>query len=143
MNAYALLDGLKPSANDNEIDIEALTARCYQALNDDFNSPVLIAELFEASRIINSVHDNKLNIDEHNLHLLRQLMQNFVNDILGLKDEMAASDELPQVLDFIVDLRSQAKANRDYATSDRIRIGLQEIGFQLKDSKEGTTWSRM
>ena len=81
-------------------------------MNDDFNSPVLIAELFEASRIINSVYDGKLKIDETNLELLKQLMQSFVLDILGLKDEKAADDDLPQVLNFIVNLRSQAKQTR-------------------------------
>jgi cysteinyl-tRNA synthetase len=142
MNAFTLLDGLKPSAT-SEVDIQALQTRCYEALNDDFNSPVLIAELFEASRIINSVHDNKLKIDEANLTLLKKLMQDFVIDILGLKTEQAATDELPKVMDFVVNLRSDAKANHDYATSDKIRDGLQKIGFQLKDSKEGTTWNKI
>jgi cysteinyl-tRNA synthetase len=142
MNAYTLLEGLKASA-ETEVDIEPLAQRCYQALNDDFNSPVLIAELFEASRIINSVHDNKLKINEASLQQLKNLMDTFVTGILGLKNEQAGTDELPQVLDFIVNLRSQAKANRDYATSDKIRDGLQQIGFQLKDSKEGTTWSKL
>ncbi|QJD95363.1 cysteine--tRNA ligase [Mucilaginibacter robiniae] len=142
MNAFNLLDDLKPSPQ-TDIEIQPLLTRCYEALNDDFNSPILIAELFEASRIINSVHDNKLKIDEQNLDLLRKLMHDFVTDILGLKDEHANSNELPEVLDFIVNLRSEAKTNRDYATSDKIREGLQKIGFQLKDSKEGTLWNKM
>jgi len=142
MNAYNLLDGLKSSA-ENEADIAALTERCYDAMNDDFNSPVLIAELFEASRIINSVHDGKMKLDSRNLALLKNLMQHFVLDILGLKNEMAADDDLPKVMDMIVNLRSEAKQGRDYATSDKIRDGLQQIGFQLKDSKEGTTWNKI
>jgi cysteinyl-tRNA synthetase len=95
MNAYALLDGLKVSAN-TEIEIEPLLERCYAAMNDDFNSPVLIAELFEASRIINSVHDGKMKIDEANLTLLKKLMHSFVQDVLGLKDEQADNDDLPK-----------------------------------------------
>ena len=142
MNAYTLLDGLQASAQ-TEVEIQPLLTRCYEALNDDFNSPVLIAELFEASRIINSVHDSKLAVDAANLDLLKTLMQTFVTGILGLKNEQASTDELPKVLDFVVNLRSEAKTNRDYATSDKIRIGLQNIGFQLKDSKEGTTWSKI
>jgi cysteinyl-tRNA synthetase len=142
INAFALLDGLKTSAQ-SDVDVEALLARCYEAMNDDFNSPVLIAELFEASRIINSVHDGKMKIDEHNLQFLKTIMQQFVVDVLGLKSEQAANDELPKVIDFIIGLRSEAKTNSDYATSDKIRIGLQEIGFQLKDSKEGTTWTKI
>jgi cysteinyl-tRNA synthetase len=142
MNACTLLDSLKASP-ETEIEIQPLLNRCYEALNDDFNSPILIAELFEASRIINSVHDNKLKIDDANLELLKTIIDTFVTGILGLKNEQASSDELPQVLDFVVNLRNEAKTNRDYATSDKIRDGLQKIGFQLKDSKEGTTWNKV
>ncbi|GAB2987161.1 cysteine--tRNA ligase [Mucilaginibacter puniceus] len=142
MTAVGLLDSLKQSAT-TDVDVEALMARCYEALNDDFNSPVLIAELFEASRIINSVNDGKLKIDAKNLELLKTLVKTFVFDILGLMDEQAANDDLPRVLNFIVDLRNEAKTNHDYAASDKIRNGLQKVGFQLKDSKEGTTWSKI
>jgi len=141
MNAFALLNGLKASST-TEIEIEPLLQRCYAAMNDDFNSPVLIAELFEASRIINSVHDGKMKIDETNLQLLKTLMNTFVLDVLGLKDEQAANDDLPNVLNLIVELRSEAKINKDYAISDKIRDGLARIGFQLKDSKDGTHWSK-
>jgi cysteinyl-tRNA synthetase len=141
MNAYSLLNGLKVSAS-TEIEIEPLLNRCYAAMNDDFNSPVLIAELFEASRIINSVNDGKMKIDEANLQLLKNLMNSFVLDVLGLKDEQADNDDLPKVLNLIVELRNEAKANKDYATSDKIRDGLSKVGFQLKDSKEGTLWSK-
>lgn len=142
MNAFNLLDGLK-AGNKTEVEIEPIRNRCYEALNDDFNSPVLIAELFEATRIINSVHDGKMAIDEKNIAELKALMNDFVIDILGLKNEQAANDELPRVVDFIVNLRSEAKSNRDYATSDKIRDGLQKVGIQLKDSKEGTTWTKI
>src|ERR1700712_3798870 len=142
MNSFTLLDSLKASGS-TEVEIAPLLQRCYDAMNDDFNSPVLIAELFEASRIVNSVHDNKLKIDSKNLELLKRLMNDFILDVLGLKNEQAANDDLPKVLDMIVNLRNGAKTNQDYATSDRIRDGLQQIGFQLKDGKEGTTWSKI
>jgi cysteinyl-tRNA synthetase len=142
MTSIALLDNLKQSAT-TDVDVESLMTRCYEALNDDFNSPVLIAELFEASRIINSVNDGKMKIDATNLERLKSLVQTFVFDILGLTDEQAANDDLPKVLNFILNLRSEAKASHDYATSDKIRNGLQEIGIQLKDSKEGTTWGKI
>jgi cysteinyl-tRNA synthetase len=142
MNAVALLDGLKASAT-TDVDVAALQQRCYDAMNDDFNSPVLIAELFEATRIINSVHDGKLKIDAANLEILKNIITTFVFDVLGLKDEQAANDDLPKVLNLVVTLRNEAKANQDYATSDKIRDGLQKIGFQLKDSKEGTNWSKI
>ncbi|RCH55765.1 cysteine--tRNA ligase [Mucilaginibacter hurinus] len=142
MNAFDLLGGLKHS-NTTDVNIQILTDKCYAAMNDDFNSPVLIAELFEASRIINSVHDGKLKIDATNLEMLKNLMNTFVLDVLGLKNEHTENEALPKVLDFIVNLRNQAKTDRDYATSDKIRDGLQKVGFQLKDSKEGTTWSKI
>jgi cysteinyl-tRNA synthetase len=142
MNSLMLLDGLQASAS-GEAEVAPILKRSYDAMNDDFNSPVLIAELFEASRIINSVHDGKLKIDVANLALLKQLMQHFVINVLGLKDEQSANDDLPNVLNMVVELRSEAKTNRDYATSDKIRDGLQKIGFQLKDGKDGTTWSKI
>jgi cysteinyl-tRNA synthetase len=142
MNSFTLLKDLKASST-TEVEIKSLSDRCYEAMNDDFNSPVLIAELFDASRIINSVYDGKVKIDAENLELLKQLMNSFVLDVLGLKDEQAASDDLPQVLNFIVNLRNEAKGSQDYATSDKIRNGLQQIGFQLKDTKEGTNWTKI
>jgi cysteinyl-tRNA synthetase len=142
MNSFTLLDSLV-AANTTDVEIAPLLQRCYEAMNDDFNSPVLIAELFEASRIINSVYDGKMKIDGPNLELLKQLMQQFILDVLGLKNEQAGNDDLPKVLDMIVGLRNGAKINHDYATSDKIRDGLQQIGFQLKDGKDGTTWSKI
>jgi cysteinyl-tRNA synthetase len=142
MNAFSLLDTLNISET-TEADIAPLMQRCYDAMNDDFNSPVLIAELFEATRIINSVHDNKLKIDQTNYELLKKLMNDFVLDILGLKNEQGDNDDLPNILNLVVKLRNEAKVNKDYATSDKIRDGLQKIGIQLKDSKEGTTWSKI
>jgi len=142
MNSFTLLGNLNVS-DVTEVEIAPLQQRCYDAMNDDFNSPVLIAELFEASRIINSVYDNKLKINAANLQLLKNLMNDFIINVLGLKNEQVANDDLPKVLDMIVGLRNGAKINKDYATSDRIREGLQQIGFQLKDGKDGTTWSKM
>src|SRR3569833_227779 len=142
MNAFGLLSGLKASAT-NEIEIQPIIDRCYAAMDDDFNSPVLIAEIFEGTRIINSVHDGKMKIDAKNLELLKTMMNTFVLDILGLKDEQAAKDDLPKIMDMIIALRNEAKVNHDYATSDKIRNGLQQLGFKLNDSKEGTNWSKI
>lgn len=141
MTSYTLLDELI-SSDKNEVDVDAMSERCYAAMNDDFNSPVLIAELFEASRIINSIKDGKMSIDKNNLDKLKKLMQDFLVDVLGIKDEFAANAEVNHLMDFIVDLRNQAKKNKDYATSDKIRNGLQTIGYQIMDSKEGSNWSK-
>ncbi|RZL33034.1 MAG: cysteine--tRNA ligase, partial [Pedobacter sp.] len=139
--AVSLLDKLVVSEQ-NDFDIDALKEKCMVAMNDDFNSPILIAELFEAVRIINTVYDGKAKISAESLEKLKTLINDFVFDILGLKDEDAGSNDLNGVLEMVIDLRTEAKANKDYATSDKIRIGLQELGIQLKDSKEGTTWNK-
>jgi cysteinyl-tRNA synthetase len=141
MEAYKLMDGLSPSAQD-QTDIDRIAADCYAAMNDDFNSPVLISVLFESAKLINNIKDGRVSINETSLTKLKELMHHFIIDVLGLKDEQAASDDLPKVVDFIVKLRNEAKTNRDYATSDKIRDGLQKIGIQLKDGKEGTNWSK-
>ena len=142
MNAYALLDKLKPSDKSDIESVSAIRARCYDAMNDDFNSPVAIAELFEAVRIINSVYDGKAHATGSDIEELKSLMTTFLFDVLGLKEEAAQTEDLTPLMEFIIQLRSEAKANKDYLTSDKIRNGLQAIGIQLKDGKEGTTWSR-
>jgi len=142
MTAIALLPKLK-AAEVSAIDIEEIRLRCIAAMNDDFNSPVLIAELFEVVRIINSVYDGKMKIDKNGLVQLNALITDFVFNILGLKDDSGENDgDLEKLMEFIIKLRQEAKSTKDYTTSDLIRNGLQEIGIQLKDSKEGTIWSR-
>ena len=143
MAAVDTLEKLKPGTND-EADIPALEQRCYDAMNDDLNTPVMIAELFEAVRIINSVNDGKLSVSEGSLERLRELMRTMVFDVLGLVREQDAGDD--QVLDALVkefiQLRAEAKARRDFAASDAIRDKLAAAGILLKDTKEGTTWER-
>ena len=143
MAAVDTLEKLKPGTND-EADIPALEQRCYDAMNDDLNTPVMIAELFEAVRIINSVNDGKLSVSEGSLERLRVLMRTMVFDVLGLVREQDAGDD--QVLDALVkefiQLRAEAKARRDFAASDAIRDKLAAAGILLKDTKEGTTWQR-
>ena len=141
MNAVALLPKLVASA-DGTIAIDPIREKCINAMNDDFNSPVAIAELFEVARIINTVYDGSAKITAGELEKLNMLIHDFVFEILGLKDEESSNGDLNEILDMIIALRKEAKENKDYATSDSIRIGLQKIGIQLKDGKEGTTWSK-
>lgn len=144
MNTMALLPKLKATAKQSkEIAIGELRQRCYAAMNDDFNSPVLIAELFEAVRLINSVYDGKLAINAATLDELKTLMRHFVYDVLGLMDDHSGSDDFEKLMEVVIALRNEAKLNKDYAASDRIREGLSTIGIQLKDSKEGTLWSKL
>src|SRR5690606_11298762 len=143
MNAMALLPKLRATAKKSDTRIDELRDRCYAAMNDDFNSPVLIAELFEAVRMINSIYDGKLALDEPTLEAIRLLMQHFVYDVLGLIDDQADSDDFEKIMEVVISLRNEAKKNKDYTASDRIREGLSAMGIQLKDSKEGTLWNKI
>lgn len=146
INAIVLLDKIKPSKKRNgNFDMAALQQRCYKAMDDDFNTPVLIAELFEAVRFINAAYDGKMGMDEAMIEELKSFMHVFVVNILGLKNDASEgsnnnTDELMQV---IINLRNEAKKNKDFTTSDRIREDLQTIGIQLKDSKDGTLWNKI
>ncbi len=145
MNAIALLDKIVPSKANNGIDIAGIRQRCYAAMDDDFNSPVLIAELFEVVRAINSIYDGKATINQSGLDDLKSFMTTFVEDVLGLKDDngAGASDSMDALMDVIINIRNTAKQNKDFATSDRIREELSSLGIQLKDSKEGTLWNKI
>lgn len=146
MNAIALLEKIVPSSKSNiDVDLDALTARCYAAMDDDFNSPVLIAELFELVRLINSIYDGKQQVDEATLSKIKSLLNDFVFDIMGLKDDQLGADNesVDKLMELVISLRNEAKTNKDYATSDKIRNELNAIGIQLKDSKDGTLWNKI
>ncbi|MBK9176448.1 MAG: cysteine--tRNA ligase [Flavobacteriales bacterium] len=145
MKAMALLPKLKP-ADADEADIAAIEQRCLAAMNDDLNTPVMIAELFEAVRTINSGNDGKLRLTASSIEKLREMMQNMVREVLGLRDEADAAKGDDNALDALVQefirLRTEAKGRKDFATSDGIRDRLATIGIILKDTKEGTAWER-
>ncbi len=143
LTAQSILPKLKAGAQSTE-DISGLQQKLYDALNDDFNSPIAIAHLFDAVRIINSVKDGKATLTADDLDLLKKIFDDFVIDILGLKvEEMATnSDEtLNGVMQMLIELRQQAKINKDWATADKIRNELSSLNIVLKDTKEGAEWS--
>ncbi len=144
MAAVVTLHKLKPGATDGA-DVEAITGRCYAAMNDDLNTPVMIAELFEGVRIINSVHDGKLELTAAGIDSLKALYQSMVFEVLGLKEEASsASDDgaMDGLVQEFIRMRAEAKARKDFASSDAIRDRLLALGIVLKDTKEGTTWER-
>lgn len=143
--AIGLLDKIKPSGKSTIPSLDELRKRSYAAMDDDFNSPVLLAELFEVVRIINSLYDGKLTVSRKDLDALKEYVQHFVFDILGLKDERSNADDgtLERLMELVVKLRDEAKRNKDFATSDCIREELAKLGIQLKDSKEGTLWNKI
>ncbi|WP_164108987.1 MULTISPECIES: cysteine--tRNA ligase [Sphingobacterium] len=146
MSAIALLDKITPAGKTKiDVDLDELRKRCHTAMDDDFNSPILIAELFDAVRLINSIYDGKQQVNVQTLDSLKQLMQEFVFDIMGLKDDQIVGDNqsMDDLMELVISLRNEAKQNKDFTTSDRIRQELSAIGIQLKDSKEGTLWNKI
>lgn len=143
MDAVSSLDTLQ-SSQTSTIDISAWKQTCYDAMNDDFNSPILIAHLFEAVKYINHIKEGTETLSNKDLTLFKDTINAFVFDILGLQNESkteTGGDKLTGAVDLLIKLRQQARANKDFALSDQIRDELAEVGIQLKDGKEGTTFS--
>jgi cysteinyl-tRNA synthetase len=130
-------------ATASSIEISELESKCYAAMNDDFNTPILIAHLFEGVRIINSVNDRKESLVQADIEKLKNLMQQFVQDILGLSDEeIPESGHLTEALmQIVLEIRQKARENKDWPTSDLIRNSLAGLNITVKDTKEGPVWS--
>lgn len=141
MNAVKLLPGLKTS-DTSSVKVESVKNDVYAALNDDFNTPVAIAGLFEGVRIINSINDGTDTITAADKEQLQKLFKEIVEDVLGLKAEAAASsDKVEGLMNLILELRKDVRAKKDFAASDKIRDELLKVGIQVKDGKEGVTWT--
>ncbi len=144
MDAIKSLNNLKAS-NTSSINVSDWKQKCYDAMNDDFNTPVLIANLFEAVKYINQIKEGSATITEADLNTLKDTLNTFVFDVLGLVNQDSAdtqdNSKLEGTIELLIKLRAQARANKDFATSDKIRDELAAMGIQLKDGKEGTTYS--
>ena len=124
---------------------EQLKMKCYEALDDDLNSPVLLSHLFEGVKYINSVKEGTEIISSTDLEALKDLFTTFVFDILGLKDESSGRvDEklTGDLINMILDMRQDAKNRKDWAASDKIREELNKLGIIIKDRKDGADWER-
>jgi cysteinyl-tRNA synthetase len=142
MKGVNTLNKITPSAK-GKFNPEELKKNCYDAMNDDMNSPIVIAHLFDALKTINAIDAGTESIDETNLVILKEIYNTFLFDILGLKNDAQGSGNneiLKDVVDMVLNLRLQAKANKDYATSDYIRNELTKIGITVKDKKDGFEW---
>lgn len=143
LEASRTLQKLKPSAV-STLDASALKQACYDALSEDLNTPVLIATLFEMVSNINSIAAGLMQIDRANLDILTETYNTFVSDILGLKTESTAgSNKTDGLMQIIIEMRNQAKADKNYALSDAIRDKLKQAGYELKDGKDGTAYSEI
>ncbi|MFC2700674.1 cysteine--tRNA ligase [Segatella oris] len=148
MNAFDDLERVPVSNHcDAETDkfVKAFRQRCYEAMNDDLQTPLVISYLFEACHLINTLLDHKAEICADCLKELGDAMKLFAFDLLGLKNEkgdnnVAREEAYGKVVDMVLDLRAKAKADKDWTTSDKIRDALAAAGFEVKDTKDGVTW---
>ena len=148
MTALSDLDRIKTSKTSDAATsnlVGALRQRCYDAMNDDLATPVVISNLFEACAVINKVVAHQAEISEADLAELRKVMTLFTSDILGLRndksaDNSAREEAFGKVVDMVLELRAKAKAAKDWTTSDHIRDELAAAGFEVKDTKNGVTW---
>jgi cysteinyl-tRNA synthetase len=141
--AYKTLKHLKASATSSE-NITAIESACYEAMNDDFNTSVLIAHLFDVVRIINSTNDGKATLTQKDIDLLQKIYSSFVFDVCGLKFEEESSEAkntLGKVVEVVLAMRVKAKEEKNFQLSDEIRNKLTDAGIKIKDSKEGSNWS--
>lgn len=143
--AMDLLPNLK-TADNTSFDLDSVIEKTLEALNDDLNTPIAIAQLFELVRQINLINDQQAGITQNDLEKLRSFMHSVFFDILGLQlygKTVKENTKEEELIDLIIMLRNEARKNKDWSTSDAIRDQLEQIGIQLKDSKEGTTWEKI
>lgn len=141
MEAYSKIGDL-PLSDSSDFDLNELKEKVYAAMDDDFNSPVAISHLFDAVRWINATSDGKSTITAEDKVELAVLFRNFLFDIFGLTNEAGGDDNrTEELVKFILEIRQEAKMNKDYATSDLIRDKLAEMGIVVKDSKDGATFT--
>jgi cysteinyl-tRNA synthetase len=143
VEAYERLQKISVS-DQTSVEISDLRQKCEQAMNDDLNTPVVISHLFEASKAINTVYDGNGKISERDLDELKSVFQLYMFDVLGLKTEQENSktlDAYKKAIDLLLNMRLDAKRNKDWELSDKIRNELSACGFIIKDTKEGFEWS--
>ena len=143
MDGLDILDSIQPS-DKSTIDIASWQKSCYDAMNDDFNTPILIANLFEGIKFVHLVNDGKESLNEADLQVLKNTLHAFIFDVIGIKNEKIEennSEKLEGVVQLLIKMRNEARANKNFALSDQIRDELIALGIQLKDGKEGTTFS--
>jgi cysteinyl-tRNA synthetase len=132
------------TGSSSDFDVKSWQQKCYDAMNDDFNAPTLIAHLFESVKHINAIKEGKESITDDDKNLLTTAVNAFVFDILGIENKNETgtnTDKLSDVVTLLIKLRKEARDNKDFATSDKIRDQLADLGIQLKDGKDGTTFS--
>lgn len=143
LEAYSAIDHIVPAA-ESTVNIKEFTAKCYEAMNDDLNTPITISHLFDAAKVINQAVDGNTQLTGSDVGEMRFLFDTFLFDILGIRPEYGGEsgreEVFGRVVDMLLEQRSAAKAAKDWAVSDKIRDELAALGFEIKDTKDGTTW---
>jgi cysteinyl-tRNA synthetase len=140
-DAIHLVEKLKTSAQ-SSFNVQELVTSFYTAMDDDFNAPILIANIFDAVKRINLVNDGNETITKEDLNILATELKIFLFDVLALQIGSINNDsKLSPVMDLVLELRQEAREKKDWSTSDKIRDGLAAAGIVVKDGKEGTTWN--
>lgn len=149
--ALSVIQGVDKDATVDTDYVEELNKKCYEALNDDFNTPIVISNLFDACRVINQILDKKATISTKALESIKEVFKLFAFELLGLRENgvtggsgndgnSAREEAFGKVVDMLLEQRMKAKANKDWATSDLIRDNLAALGFEVKDTKDGFSW---
>ena len=141
MNAMETLNHI--SASDvSTYNVNILQEKCYKAMNDDFNTPILIAHLYDGVRIINSIKDGKESLNTPDLEQLKAIFNTFITDILGFNSpkERSGNDLTNEIMELVLQLRGNAKKSKDFGTADLIRNKLDRLGIQINDGREGSSW---
>ena len=140
-NAMALLDKLKDSG-ESTFNVAEWKEKCLDAMNDDFNTPILIAQLFEGGKLANQINEGKAGLNQEELQEFVEFMNAMFYNVLGLKIESAQQGELvDDLMNVIIELRKDAKDNKNYELSDKIRDELGKLSIEIRDSKEGSSWT--
>lgn len=143
-DAYMRLQALNPAEKSTEM-VPDLMAKCYEALDDDLNTPNVISVLFEAVKIINSAADGLVRLDAGDIARLKELFDVMLGEILGIRLESVGSSSDSEAykgaVDLLMEIRANAKQAKDWTTSDLIRDKLAALGFSVKDTKNGVEWS--
>ena len=143
------MDGIKnldliEGSNESSFDVQNWLKDCYAAMDDDFNTPILISHLFDAVRVINGAKAGTEKLSSDDIEVLKKSLNEFVFDVMGLKSDETSNgnnDKLDGTVQLLIKMRNQARADKNWALSDQIRDELAAIGIQLKDGKDGTEYS--
>ena len=143
MEAYNAIERIQPAAQ-STVSVKEFKGKCYEAMDDDLNTPIVISHLFDAAKVINQAVDGNAKLTSTDIEELKSLFDTFLFNILGIKAEEGGGngreEAFGKVVDMLLEQRAIAKANKDWATSDKIRNELTALGFEIKDTKDGATW---